>query len=291
MSTCCKRQWKIERCAWREVLTPYNVHYTGSLLDGHTVLTAIPRPMHRISSETTFQSNTKFDVYIRKSNFAIWSCQVARPCSEGLRDAFFDHQAVADVAALSDAPMDRETELKRPAHEIRAEQGSLEVKLLGEALTEGSGRRTVNIEAPLGPNGEEDVRNLLKEAKEENFKCVKPDVAVDILEKWLNEKYLSRRDDHIAKLAAWGPKTVGEAERKFGEVAALMSLSLKSLRAAQVSSKEDFQFEVVRRGLSKDCLVMPPANFASKDIFHLLLQGPCADMGSVLAKHLRAETV
>jgi len=122
----------------------------------------------------------------------------------------------------------------------------------------------------------EDVRNLLEKAKEENFKFEKPDDAADILEKWLNERYLSRRDDHIAQLAAWGPKTVGDAEGEFGEVAALMSLSLKALRAAQVSSKEDFQFEVVRRGLGKDCLVMPPSNFAflgMKDIFHMLLQG------------------
>ena len=113
-----------------------------------------------------------------------------------LRDAFFDHQAVADVAALSDAPMDREAVLKRLAHEIRAEQASLEVTSLGEALTEGSGRRTVNIEAPQDQNGGaptrnvsmllpsvEDVRNLLKKAKEENFKFEKPDDAADILEK------------------------------------------------------------------------------------------------------------
>ena len=90
----------------------------------------------------------------------------------------------------------------------------------------------------------------------------KPDDAADILEKWLHERYLSRRDDHIAQLAAWGPRTVGDAEGEFGEVAALMSLSMKALRAAQISSKEDFlprseQRRAVHIGFA---LVMRPSN-------------------------------
>jgi len=42
------------------------------------------------------------------------------------------------------------------------------------------------------------------------------------------------------------------------------------------SAKEDFQFEVQRLGDGKECLVMPPSNFALlglKDAFHMLLQG------------------
>ncbi|CAE7808684.1 unnamed protein product [Symbiodinium sp. CCMP2456] len=71
-------------------------------------------------------------------------------------------------------------------------------------------------------------------------------------------------------------EAIGDSEGEFGEVAALMRLSLKAYQATLQATKTDFQFEVSREGEGRDCLVMPPSNFALlglKDTFHMLLKG------------------
>jgi len=122
----------------------------------------------------------------------------------------------------------------------------------------------------------EDVSRLISSRRETNPRVDKPEELADHLEKFLKEKYYGKGHDHVALLAAWGPKVLGDAGGEFAEVGALMAMSLRAYRAALKSSKEDFQFEVVRSGDGKECLVMPPSNFALlglKDAFHMLLQG------------------
>ncbi|CAE7369489.1 unnamed protein product [Symbiodinium natans] len=45
---------------------------------------------------------------------------------------------------------------------------------------------------------------------------------------YLKEKFIGKASDHVALLTAWGPKAIGDSEGEFGEVAALMRLSLKA---------------------------------------------------------------
>ncbi|CAE7484566.1 unnamed protein product [Symbiodinium pilosum] len=94
--------------------------------------------------------------------------------------------------------------------------------------------------------------------------------------RYLKDKLIGKASDHVALLTAWGPKAIGDSEGEFGEVAALMRLSLKAYQATLKAQKTDFQFEVAREGEGRDCLVMPPSNFALlglKDTFHMLLKG------------------
>lgn len=209
--------------------------------------------------------------------------------SRRLRDAIRSQQAVDDVSALADAPPDTDAVIMRLRHELREGQDEVEVLMLGEPLP-ASGRRSVVARAPGPSEGGgpslrslkmalptvEDINRLISKRKEETPRIESNQKLVDALEKYLNEKFLGKSSAHVALLAAWGPKAIADAEGEFAEVAALMALSLRASRAAMTSAKEDFQFEVQRLGDGKECLVMPPSNFALlglKDAFHMLLQG------------------
>jgi len=209
--------------------------------------------------------------------------------SQKLRDAVIGHEAIAEIAAEADAPLDAAAALERLRHELREGEEELKVLLLGEELTPGPGRRSVSAPTPTGPGGgpavrtvkmtlpsKEDMARLLEQRREQNPRVEKPEELADGLERFLREKYVGKRSDHVALLAAWGPKALGDAEGEFAEVAALMAMSLRAYRAALKASKDDFQFEVQRVGDGKECLVMPPSNFALlglKDTMHMLLQG------------------
>lgn len=206
-----------------------------------------------------------------------------------LRDAILSHEAITEVAAEADAPVDAEAALACLRHELREGEEELGVLLLGEALDADAGRRRATATTPTGPGGgpavrkvtmtlpsAEDVSRLISKRRVEKLRVEKPEELADMLEKFLKEKYLGKSSDHVGLLAAWGPKALPDAEGEFAEVAALMALSLRAYRAALKQAKEDWQFEINRVGDGKECLVMPPSNFALlglKDAFHMLLQG------------------
>lgn len=122
----------------------------------------------------------------------------------------------------------------------------------------------------------EDISQLIAARREKNLKVEKPEELCTILEKYLQEKCFGKNSEHAALLAAWGPKPLGDAEGEFAEVSALMALSLRAFRHTLTQAKTDFQFEVNQPGLGKECLVMPPANFALlglKDAVLMLLEG------------------
>lgn len=208
--------------------------------------------------------------------------------AQRLRDTIAGNQAAAEIAALADAPVDTAKSLERLRHELRQSEEDVPVTLFGEELDPTS-RKVVTIPTPTGPSGgaavrfvrmplptSEDVTKLLQRRREEKPAVAKAQELADILEKWLNEKYLAKSADHVALLSAWGPKALGDAEGEFAEVAALMLQFIRGYKAALQASKEDLQFEVNRAGDGKDCLVMPPSNFALlglKDAFHMLLKG------------------
>ena len=202
-----------------------------------------------------------------------------------LRDAVKSKEITAEIVGEADAPLDRSTILERLRNELRESDEEMEVMLLGSALP--SDRQRVAFQTPTGPGGNsskrtvrvalpkvEDVSRLLK--REEKPAVPKGDELFQILEKFLKEEFVGKAPQHVAMLTAWGPKTIGDSEGEFGEVAALMRLSLKAYEATLNSGKSDFQFEVTRSGDGRDCLVMPPSNFALlglKDAFHMLLKG------------------
>jgi len=206
-----------------------------------------------------------------------------------LRDAFWSKEAKLEIAAKADAPLDVDAAIARLRHELRASEDELEVRIHGEVLASGDGRTTVVVETPTGPGGGaavrkvkmvlptvEDAQRLLGSMREKKARVEKNDDLADILEKFLTDKYYGKRGDHVGLIAAWGPKAIGDSEGEFAEVGALMDLSIRAFRAALKASKEDFQFEASRPGDGKECLVMPPANFALlglKDLVHVLLQG------------------
>eukprot|EP00928_Gymnodinium_smaydae_P013761 TRINITY_DN14996_c0_g2_i1.p1 TRINITY_DN14996_c0_g2~~TRINITY_DN14996_c0_g2_i1.p1 ORF type:complete len:900 (+),score=238.97 TRINITY_DN14996_c0_g2_i1:72-2771(+) len=214
-----------------------------------------------------------------------------RESTRRLREAFWSLEQKAQIAANADAPVDEEAVIARLRQELQQGEEELQVLMRGEALTAGEGRRSVTVTTPTGPGGGpavrkvsmllpsvEDMRALL-DAKKENRPAAKPEELAEALDKFLKEKYYGKRSDHIGLIAAWGPKVLGDAEGEFGEVGALMDLSLRAFRAGIECSKPssgDFQFEVSSPGKGKDCLVMPPSNFALlglKDVFHELLKG------------------
>jgi len=197
------------------------------------------------------------------------------------------HEATSEVVAEADAPVDRPATLERLSHELRAAEEEMEVMLLGEALL--AERRRVTFRTPTGPGGAaaerqvsvalptvDDVSRLIASRREQNLAVPKADELAKILEMYLKDKFVGKASDHVALLTAWGPKAIADSEGEFGEVAALMRLSLKAYQATLQANKTDFQFEVSREGEGRDCLVMPPSNFALlglKDTFHMLLKG------------------
>lgn len=206
-----------------------------------------------------------------------------------LREAIFSHEVVAELAATADAPVDQKAALERLRQELKQAETELPVSLLGDVLTPGSGRRAASATAALSLGGGpgmrkvtmtmpsvSDVEALLAKRKKENFRMEKPEELADVMHKYLHEKFIGRGAEHVGLIAAWGPKAIGDSEGEFAEVAALMLQSLTVYRAAIQSSKDDYQFEIHRDGDGRDCLVMPPSNFALlglKDVFHNLLQG------------------
>jgi len=206
-----------------------------------------------------------------------------------LRDAFYGAEAVAEIVTEVDQPVDVAAALERIKAELKEGEDELKVLLLGEELVAGPGRRSLAVKAPMGPSGGSPVRTIkmhlpsvadmtrsIEQRKADNPRVQKPEELADILEKFLSEKYLGRRSEYIAQVAAWGPKVLGDAEGEFAEIGALIALSLRAYRGALKASREDYQFEVQRTGDGKDCLVMPPSNFALlgvKDMVHILLHG------------------
>lgn len=205
-----------------------------------------------------------------------------------LRESFLSHEATEEIAAEADAPVDQAAALARLSHELRASEDEMEVLVLGEPLS-SEGRRSVVAPTPVGPDGGapvrkvrmalptvDDISRLLQTRREQNPRVEKPEDLSNMLEKYLKDKFYGKRSDHVALLSAWGPKALGDSEGEFAEVGALIALSLRVYRAALKASKGDFQFEVQRVGDGKECLVMPPSNFALlglKDAVHMLLQG------------------
>lgn len=213
-----------------------------------------------------------------------------RASATRLHEAFFGAEATARIAAEADAPADQAATLARLRQELAASEAEeMEVFLRGEVLPAGDGRRSVTVPTPVGPGGGAVVRNvkmvlpsaddiagLLAKRREENYKTEKPEELLEVLEKFYKEKFLEKSADHVALLAAWGPKPLGDAQGEFSEIAALMAQSLGACRAVLDAAKKDAQFELNRTGSGRDCLVMPPANFALlglKDAIHVLLQG------------------
>jgi len=209
--------------------------------------------------------------------------------AQKLRSAIFSHEAVAQLAAEADAPVDQKAALERLSQELKEAETELAVSLLGDTLEPGPGRRLASATAALALGGSpgvrkvkmtmpsvSDIETLMETRKRENFRMEKPEDLADVMEKFLREKFIGKGADHVGLIAAWGPKAIGDSEGEFAEVAALMLQSLTVYRAALASAKEDYQFEVHRDGDGRDCLVMPPSNFALlglKDVFHNLLQG------------------
>jgi len=210
--------------------------------------------------------------------------------ARALRDAFHGHEALRAIAAEAGAPVDRDSVVARLRAELAAGEAPAEVMLMGQALEAGpGGRRSITVSAPIGPSGgpgerkvtmplptAEDIQALIVKRAELKARIEKPQDAAQILEKYLTEQFLGKASDHVAMIAAWGPKSIPDSEGEFAEVAALMSMQLRAFKAALTSGKEDFQFEVSRPGDGRECLVMPPSNFALlglKDTFKMLLQG------------------
>mmetsp|Transcript_24742 Transcript_24742/g.44759 ORF Transcript_24742/g.44759 Transcript_24742/m.44759 type:complete len:853 (+) Transcript_24742:54-2612(+) len=205
-----------------------------------------------------------------------------------LRDAVKSREVTAQIMAEADAEVSSPAAVERLGHELRECDEEIEVMLLGSPLP-AAGRKSVAATTPVGPDGgapcrtvrmvlpeAEDIRRLISTRLEENKAVPKADEIVKILDQYLSEKFVGKASDHVALLTAWGPKALGDSKGEFGEVAALLRMSLKAYQAGLKSQKEDFQFEVQRAGEGRDCLVMPPSNFALlglKDAFHMLLKG------------------
>eukprot|EP00971_Amphidinium_carterae_P033059 650788-Amphidinium_carterae.1 len=118
------------------------------------------------------------------------------------------------------------------------------------------------------------MKRLLDQRKEEDSKFKGSTEINEFVEKFLKEKYYGRRDDHVAQIAVWGPKAVGDAQGEFSEIGALIRLSLEACKAAATADLSHFEPNLVGHG--KECLVIPPANFAFlgvKDMMLMLLQG------------------
>lgn len=206
--------------------------------------------------------------------------------SKRLRDAVKSKEVTAKIAAEADAPPDRSAIVQRLKHELRESDETMEVMLMGNPLPsdrktvtfqtptalEGGPRRTVRVALPNA----EDISKLISERREQKLAVPKGDELVKILEKYLSEEVLGKAAEHVALLSAWGPKAIADSEGEFSEIAALMRLSLSAYEATLAANTSDFQFEVARSGEGRDCLVMPPSNFAMlgiKDTFHMLLKG------------------
>lgn len=204
-----------------------------------------------------------------------------REAASRLREAVKGREATREIVREADRALDRSQVVARLRHELRDLSETMEVRFRGEALVD---RRTVSFQAPTAIEGSrrislalpnvEDVRQFL--TQESKPSVPKADEMATILEKFLTEEFVGKAPEHVAMLTAWGPKAIADSEGEFGEVAALMRLSLKAFQATIESSKTNFQFELARAGEGRDCLVMPPSNFALlglKDAFHMLLKG------------------
>lgn len=206
--------------------------------------------------------------------------------SKRLRDAVKGREVTAQIVAEADATVDRAKVLDRLSRELRESDEELEVMLLGSALPSAE-RKMVTAKTPTGPGGAsacrtvrmplptaDDISRLISTRKEQAVP--KAEDMSQILEKYLTEKVVGKASDHVALLTAWGPKAIADSEGEFAEVAALLRLSLTAYKETLQSSKQDFQFELNRTGEGRECLVMPPSNFALlglKDAFHMLLKG------------------
>lgn len=207
--------------------------------------------------------------------------------SQRLRDAVKSKEVTAQIAAEADAPINRSAVLERLGQELRESDETMEVMLLGNPLP--SDRKMVTFQTPTAPEGGspkrtvhvalpnvEDISKVISERREQKLAVPKADELVKILDKYLSEEFLGKSAEHVAMLTAWGPKAIADSEGEFCEVAALMRLSLTAYQATLQANTSDFQFEVARAGEGRDCLVMPPSNFALlgiKDTFHMLLKG------------------
>mmetsp|Transcript_67237 Transcript_67237/g.161134 ORF Transcript_67237/g.161134 Transcript_67237/m.161134 type:complete len:890 (+) Transcript_67237:68-2737(+) len=217
------------------------------------------------------------------------SVSAIQASARSLRESFFSHAKTAEIAAEADAPADEVRVVARVAEELRERDGDeeIDVLMLGEALTSSSERRRLSVATPCGPSGGpavrkvamnmpsvEDVKSLLDKRAEENFQMKGPKEINDFVEQFLSEKYYGRRDDHVAQIAVWGPKAIGDAQGEFAEIGALMRLSLDACKAAMDPAVSHFEANLPGRG--KECLVIPPSNFAFlglKDAVLMLLQG------------------
>ena len=201
-----------------------------------------------------------------------------RVAAEGLREAVKGREATRQVVLEADRAVERAQVVAKLRRELRDAQETLEVRFRGQPLTE---RSTVSFQAPTCLEGSrritlalpnvEDVRGFFTE----RGGVVKAEEMAEVLEKFLKD-FVEKAPEHVAMLTAWGPKAIADSEGEFGEVAALMRLQLKAFQATIESSKKDFHFELARSGENRDCLVMPPSNFALlglKDAFHMLLKG------------------
>mmetsp|Transcript_92844 Transcript_92844/g.194045 ORF Transcript_92844/g.194045 Transcript_92844/m.194045 type:complete len:848 (-) Transcript_92844:81-2624(-) len=209
--------------------------------------------------------------------------------SKKLRQRFNSLPAIAEIAKEADAPIDRKVALKRLTSELAEGETILEVKLGGKKLEPGDGRKEISVPTPTGPKGGPavkhakmvlpsvaDVATALKERKEAHLLVAKAEDMVPILRKFYEEQFIGKAAEHVGLISAWGPKPIGDAEGEFGEVAALMRLQLEAIEGAIESSKDDFHFVPAWSDVGRECLVMPPSNFALlglKDVFHMLLKG------------------
>jgi len=212
-----------------------------------------------------------------------------RASAMSLRDAFGSREKIAEIAKEADAPFDDSKVIARVASELesKSDHEEIDVLLLGEALTSSPDRRQLTVTTPCGPSGGpavrkvrmnlpavEDMKRLLDQRKEEDSKFKGSTEINEFVEKFLKEKYYGRRDDHVAQIAVWGPKAVGDAQGEFSEIGALIRLSLEACKAAATADLSHFEPNLVGHG--KECLVIPPANFAFlgvKDMMLMLLQG------------------
>lgn len=181
-------------------------------------------------------------------------------------------------------PFEEKAALARLHRELGEGEDTLDVLLIGEKLEVGSNRDNITISPPAGPSGvsstrkikyvlptSDDVRRLLDSAPGEKVAAEKVEEA---LGKFLKDHYLGKRNDHVGLAAAWGSTELQDADREFMEVGEAMHVSLAAYKAAAKAAKEDFQFEVYRRGDGRRCLVVPQTQLLGvKDVFHMLLQG------------------
>jgi hypothetical protein len=231
--------------------------------------------------------NTRLAGFTTATEVSEPSASALRASASRLHDVFFGPEATAEIATKADAPVDGAAALARLKKELAAGEDELDVFALGDKLT-ADGRRQLSVPAPVGLGGKPSARNIkmvlpnaddisriISKRREEKMRVEKPDELLEILDKFF-EKFMAKSADHVALLAAWGPKALGDAEGEFAEIAALMAQSLGAYRAGLKAAKDDFQFEVQRVGDDRDCLVMPPSNFALlglKDAVHELLKG------------------